>query len=174
MTPFILGLSSRSDLDMYQQVLKLSTHATSAKIFNEDGTLNIKTDRYVHVLREIVTTEETFKLLIESLINDYLTPLCSVMTTDEKKCAHIEIFVSLLNLHQTFHAKLFEACICREGRTMRLCEVFNLFEKQFMKEYMQYFLNIEEATDKLTFLAKSKRHAQFQVRIFENIFRKCI
>jgi len=169
MTPFILGLSSRSDLDMYQQVLKLSDHAQSAKIFNEDGTLNVKADKYVHVLREIVTTEETFKLLIDSLITDYLRPLYTVMTPDERKSAHIDIFESLLSLHQNFHAKLYEACICSEGRTVRVCEVFNLFEKQFMKEYMQYFLNIEEATEKLTFLTKSKRHAQFQVKIYVSV-----
>jgi hypothetical protein len=163
MAPFILGLSSRTDLAMYQEVLKLSAQTPSASIFNEDGSLIIKTDQYIHVLREIITTEETFKMLIDSLIEHYLKPLATVMTQDEKKCAHVNMFKSLYKLHETFHAKLFEACICKSDRTVRVCDVFNLFEKQFMKEYMEYFLNIEAATEKFTFLSKSKRHAAFQV-----------
>ncbi len=163
MAPFILGLSSRTDLAMYQEVLKISVQAKSANIFAEDGSLIVKTDQYVHVLREIVTTEEAFNMLIESLIEHYLKPLATVMTQEEKKCAHLNMFISLRKLHETFHAKLFEACICKSDRTVRVCDVFNLFEKQFMKEYMEYFLNVEAATEKFTFLSKSKRHAAFQV-----------
>ena len=81
---------------------------TKSTALFKDGTLTIKPDEYVHVLREIVTTEETFVNLIEGLIEDFLKPLASVMTSEEKKSTNIN-FNALHDLHATFHSKLFDA-----------------------------------------------------------------
>lgn len=55
---------------------------------------------------------------------------------------------------------------------MRVCEVFNLFQKQFMKEYLEYFLEIEGCLEKISFLTKSKRNTTFHLKL-ETCKQRC-
>ena len=129
--------NARQDDDVYKKILHLSSQTLSYKLFTSK-----KPDEHNYILREILSTEETFLGLLQVLIDEYLKPLANVMTLDEKRstCLNID---AVHKLHSLFYKKLFDACVCKRGRTLRVCQVFGLFQKLFMKLYVDYFLNIQ-------------------------------
>ncbi len=122
----------------YSKILHLSSQTESYKLFSHK-----KPDEHSYIIREILATEETFLNLIRMLIDDYLTPLSNVMTSDEKKSTMRIDIDAVFKLHKLLYQKLFEACLCKRGRTARVCHVFSLMQKLFMKTYVDYFLCIQ-------------------------------
>jgi hypothetical protein len=75
---------------------KLATQTKSFKLFfNEDkaaSNVNNKfKDDYNYILREILTTEETFLQIMKILVEDFLKPLTNVMTQEERRNTAINI-----------------------------------------------------------------------------------
>ena len=131
-------IETESENVTYNKILQLSSQTESYKLFSHK-----KPDEHSYVIREILATEETFLNLIRMLIDDYLTPLSNVMTSDEKKSTLRINIDALYKLHKLLYQKLFEACVCKRGRTTRVCHVFSLMQKLFMKIYVDYFLCIQ-------------------------------
>ena len=143
MAPWLLNLRAH-DLAAYAQVLTLPD---SNNIFAEDGSLSkqlVPTDKYLYTIRELMSTEATFLQLIQALKDDFLQPLATVMSDEDKKITHVNI-QALHKLHVDFYDELHAACLSAANRTRLICRVFDSFQRLFMKEYVEYFLNIEGA-----------------------------
>ena len=136
MAPWLLGLSSR-DLTAFQlndsSLSYITTDdessSSSSHLFNE----NLKSkniDKYLYTIREIVSTEEKFLALMRALMEDFLQPLATVMTHEEKRATNINI-QALYKLHTDLYAELHAACLSEANRTIKLCNVFSSYQKRF-------------------------------------------
>ena len=82
---------------------KLATQTKSFKLFsNEDkvasNVSNKFKDDYNYILREILTTEETFLQIMKILVEDFLKPLTNVMTQEERRNTAINIGIFYFKL----------------------------------------------------------------------------
>ena len=128
--PWLLGMSAR---DLTHELSDPSSSYISAdedlSLFNE----NLKTksiDKYLYTIREIVSTEEKFLALMRTLMEDFLQPLSTVMTPEEKRATNINI-QALFKLHTDLYAELHAACLSEANRTIKLCKVFSSYQKRF-------------------------------------------
>ena len=103
--------------------------------------------------------------IINALIEEYIRPLATLMTSSDKKETDINLD-GLFKLHWDFYTELYNACT-RDQRTYAVCEVFDAMQKRFMKEYVEYFLNIERAAKAYARLIDDKRNVRFQ-RTYES------
>jgi hypothetical protein len=150
----------------------LTTKSNYDIIKNESFEENTKIEKeHEPVLSEIIVSEHNFISLLNCLVNEYLTPLSELL--NEKKTFY-ENFKKILNLHENFFGKLYSAYIQPSGRTLKMCKVFKMFEKIFMKTYAPYLINLNVIVEKLEFLLnnKSKQNGGFQ-KIFEECKSKC-
>lgn len=129
--PWLLGMSAR---DLTHE---LSDPSSSSYIsVEEDLSLfseNLKAmsiDKYLYTIREIVSTEEKFLALMRALMEDFLQPLSTVMTPEEKRATNINI-QALFKLHTDLYAELHAACLSEANRTIKLCKVFSSYQKRF-------------------------------------------
>ena len=105
-----------------QAYLEMASKTKLYKLFsNEENNFsqNSIRDNYNYVIRELLTTEETFLNLIQTLIEDFLKPLATVMTQEERRNTAIDI-EAIYQLHATFLSKLFEACITSKVSTVKI------------------------------------------------------
>jgi hypothetical protein len=89
-------------VDFAQIYSKLASQTKAFKLFSNDGgqfeaNSKIKNE-YNYIIREILTTEETFLSLMKILIEDFLKPLSMVMTQEERRNTSINIGLNKKNL----------------------------------------------------------------------------
>jgi guanine nucleotide exchange factor VAV len=152
MAPFILSMNT-DEISQYAEILKLSSQTKASGLF--EATVNLNPPKHVHIIKEIIVTEETFIKMIKSLIDHYLKPLAPIVTENDRKIISLN-FETILNVHCKFYDGLYDACLVPENRTLKICEVFIRFKKQFMADYGEYFSKINETNIKLNQLNKSK------------------
>jgi hypothetical protein len=93
-------------VDFAQIYSKLASQTTAFKLFSNDvggggggggggvqfeANNNKITNEHNYIIREILTTEETFLSLMKILIEDFLKPLSMVMTQEERRNTSINI-----------------------------------------------------------------------------------
>jgi hypothetical protein len=90
-------------VDFAQIYSKLASQTTAFKLFTNDvgggggggvqfeANNNKLTNEHNYIIREILTTEETFLSLMKILIEDFLKPLSMVMTQEERRNTSINI-----------------------------------------------------------------------------------
>jgi len=98
-------------VDFAQIYSKLASQTTAFKLFSNDvgggggggggvqfeGNNNKITNEHNYIIREILTTEETFLSLMKILIEDFLKPLSMVMTKEEIRNTSINIGMNTKN-----------------------------------------------------------------------------
>jgi len=98
-------------VDFAQIYSKLASQTTAFKLFTNDvggggggvggvqfeGNSNKITNEHNYIIREILTTEETFLSLMKILIEDFLKPLSMVMTKEERCNTSINIGMNTKN-----------------------------------------------------------------------------
>jgi hypothetical protein len=124
--PWLLGMGSR-DLTDFQLDSSFSLSSSSHLVNQLVKTNSI--DKYLYTIREIVSTEEKFLALIRALMEDFLQPLWTVMTPDEKRATNVNI-QALYKLHTDLYAELHAACLSEANRTVKLCSVFSSYQKR--------------------------------------------
>lgn len=83
--------------DFAQVYSKMALQTKSFKFFSNEEKLqatnnkNKLKDEHNYVIREILTTEETFLNIMKILIEDFLRPLSKVMTQEERRITSINI-----------------------------------------------------------------------------------
>ena len=68
-------------------------------------------------------------------------------------------------MHKNFYDALYDACFCKENRTKRVCEVFNNFKDKLIKDYVDYFLGVDAASNALRILTQRKQNSPFQKKL---------
>ncbi len=63
-------------------------------------------------------------------MEDFLQPLSTVMTPEEKHATNINI-QALFKLHTDLYAELHASCLSEANRTIKLCKVFSSNQKRF-------------------------------------------
>ncbi len=106
------------------------------------------------VMREILNTEKNFVEHLETLKSDFFQPLSKVLNDEDRKCICINID-SLILLHKRLYTDLSQACKGGRGRTERICQVFENFKEDMIKEYTVYFSGIDQSVAKCEFLNSS-------------------
>jgi hypothetical protein len=99
------------------------------------------------VIREILNTEENFLDGLNTLMDDFLIPLSKILNETDRKliCTNLD---KLIQLHRSLYTDLFNACKGGQGRTQRICTVFEAFKVSLMKEYAEYFSTIDRSLAK--------------------------
>lgn len=92
--------------------------------------------------------------MLNSLQSDYLLPVSKVLNYENYKCIGINIEI-LVKFHNLLYFKLLGACEGGQGRTVRICNIFLSFKKQFVEKYNFYFENIDDALEKINALSAS-------------------
>jgi hypothetical protein len=127
--PWLLGMGSR-DLTDFQLDSSFSSSASSSTSHRVNELVKTNSiDKYLYTIREIVSTEEKFLALIRALMEDFLQPLWTVMTPDEKRATNVNI-QALYKLHTDLYAELHAACLSEANRTGKLCSVFSSYQKR--------------------------------------------
>ncbi len=106
------------------------------------------------VMREILNTEKNFVEGLETLTSDFLQPLSKVLNDEDRRCICINMD-SLILLHKRLYTDLSQACKGGRGRTERICQVFENFKEDMIKEYTVYFYGIDQSVAKCEFLNSS-------------------
>jgi hypothetical protein len=106
------------------------------------------------VMREILNTEKNFVEHLETLTSDFFQPLSKVLNDEDRKSICINID-NLILLHKRLYTELFQACKGGRGRTERICQVFENFKEDMIKEYTVYFYGIDQSVAKCEFLNSS-------------------
>lgn len=105
------------------------------------------------VIREILNTEENFLDGLNTLSSDFLVPLSRILNEQDRKLICINID-KLIKLHKSLYDQLFNACKGGQGRTQRICNVFENFKLELMKEYAEYFSTIDRSIAKCDSLSQ--------------------
>ena len=104
-------------------------------------------------MREIINTEENFVKGLDTLATDFLRPLSSVLSESDRRivCLNMD---ELIRLHTALYEELLNACKGKQGRSQRICRVFDEFKVRLMREYAEYFSNIDKSIAKCDSLAQ--------------------
>lgn len=87
------------------------------------------------VMREILNTEENFVAGLNTLMQDFLIPLSRVLKEPDRKIICINLD-RLIELHTRLRNALTQACKGGQGRTQRICLVFESFKvKTLSKQF---------------------------------------
>jgi guanine nucleotide exchange factor VAV len=106
------------------------------------------------VMKEIFDTEKNFvNGLNTELMNNFLIPLSTVLNEADRKTICINL-AELIALHTSLLDKLRAACQGLQGRSQRVCAVFEDFKMGLMREYALYFSTIERSIARCDSLAK--------------------
>lgn len=106
------------------------------------------------VMREILNTEENFVGGLNTLMNDFLLPLSKVLKKEDRDIICINLD-KLIDLHSQLCTNLQNACRGGEGRTKRICLVFEDLKVKLMKEYAEYFSCIDRSLAKVDSLMQA-------------------
>lgn len=106
-----------------------------------------------YVVKEIVDTEKNFLDGLYTLMNDFLRPLSTVLKSDDYKtiCVNID---ELIRVHESLFNELVEAIKGKQGRSERICKVFETYKVRLMTEYAVYFSNIDKSIAKCDSMAQ--------------------
>ncbi len=125
-----------NDNSVYQTIVQSPTKQTTHQPLKRD-----------FVIKEILNTEENFVDGLNTLMDDFLEPLSKILNEQDRKLICINLD-KLINLHKNLYNSLFNACKGGQGRTQRICTVFESFKVDLMKEYAEYFSNIDRSIAK--------------------------
>ncbi|CAF0764371.1 unnamed protein product [Brachionus calyciflorus] len=129
------------------------------------------------VMKEIINTENNFLDGLKILMNDFLIPLGNVLTDQDKEIVFTNM-QGLIDLHSNLYNDLYNACKGGQGRTIRICNVFESYKVKLMKEYAKYFSSIDRSRAKceslmqvsLSSINDHSKHlyiTQFRIRLEE-------
>jgi guanine nucleotide exchange factor VAV len=133
--------------DAYQMIVQQSDHHSS-------GVAPAQRD---YLIREIFETEKRYTAGLQTLVDDFLIPLSKVLNDKSVRkmiCINLE---SLVQLHSSLLNELKVAIKGAHGRTIRICNVFDSYKLALMKEYVEYFSNIDQAIAKCDSLSNGKQ-----------------
>ena len=133
-------------------------------VINREKNVTMKLSNRDMVTREIYESELHFVEKMQVIIKDFIKPLSSVLDKDDNKILFIN-FALLKEIHAQLLQKLCEAVTGSEGRTSRICAVYDLFKHHIMKVYVDYFGGIQKSILKLKNL--SSNNIEFKNKLIE-------
>ena len=104
------------------------------------------------VTREIIQSETKIVQTLNIIFNDFMKQLSTILNDTDKKIILMNI-KTLRNIHSEILDKLKDAIKIEQGRTSRICAVYNSYKLKLMKEYVEYFSGMQAAISKVDSLA---------------------
>lgn len=77
------------------------------------------------IMKEILNTEQNFVDNLSILNEDFIKPLSEILRKEDKECVFMNID-KIIDFHMLLKDNLEEACKGGEGRSKRICGVFEL------------------------------------------------
>lgn len=108
-----------------------------------------------YVIREIITTEESFINMLTFLQDKFLFPLSKILSYELSNIISINID-EILVLHKQLYEKLKEAIDGGQGRSIRICLVFDSFKIKFIQIYTYFFQNLNNSLKCIDSISNSK------------------
>ena len=104
----------------------------------------IKTRDYV--IREIVTTEESFISSLNLLFEQYICRFTDFISYEQKKRISMNI-EAMIYMHKSMYDQLILACKSSLSKTVGICEIFDLYSKSLIEIYAVYFMNLDKTLE---------------------------
>ena len=99
-----------------------------------------------YVIREILTTEETFIKMLNLLFEQYIRRIAEFITYEQKKRISLNI-EAMIQMHKSLYNQLLLACKSSRSKTLGICEIFDLFSKILIEIYSAYFMNLDKSLE---------------------------
>ena len=128
----------------------------------DDGQINVSKRDLITL--EIYESETHFVKTLEIIVYDFIKKLVPFIKDSDNKQIFLNI-ESIRDLHLSIVQKLREAIICLDGRTSRICAVYDSFKKKLTKEYALFQAGVEQAIKKIKIL--NSQSSEFRKKVEE-------
>jgi hypothetical protein len=113
-------------------------------VINKEKNFILKLSNRDMVTREIYESERHFVEKMQCIVKDFIKPLASILDNDNFSILFIN-FDILKEIHVRLLEKLYEGITGGEGRTSRICGVYDMFKHHLIKFYVDYFGGLKKS-----------------------------
>jgi guanine nucleotide exchange factor VAV len=137
---------------MYEKIMNIDLKKNEERLIIANVNLSSKDS----TLKEIFESETKFVNTLMILYNDFMIHLIPILNDTDKKLVFLNI-ESIKDLHIELLKQLRYALEGFEGRSNRICDVFDSFQFKIMQVYVDYFGGIQKSMLKINSLISSNR-----------------
>jgi guanine nucleotide exchange factor VAV len=137
---------------MYENIMNIKLTKNEERL----NTANVNLSSKDSTIKEIFESETKFVNTLMIIYNDFMIHLMPILNDTDKKLVFINI-ESIKDLHIELLKQLRCALEGFEGRSNRICDVFDSFQFKIIQTYVDYFGGIHKSMLKIDSLISSDR-----------------